>query len=163
VTIRRMTIRGFTLIETMLAVLLLALLASGAALSFSRPIQASRARQAIDEVCAADHAARLDAMRADRAVRLLIDSNANSIRLYEHEQLRSQTKLAGSSRIDRILIGQRLIRDGSASVDFSGSGYSNSYAVHTSNTWIIFHGLTGEMTLTTDEQTARSILNPQSN
>jgi len=155
--------RAFTLIETMLAVLLLGLLASGAVLSFSKPVRASRAQQGIDEVCAADRAARLAATRTDRAVRLTFDPRGRSIRLYERDQIRSQVILNDAAGIDRILVGQRLVRGESATIDFSGSGYSASYAIHLPSAWIVFHGLTGQTTFTPNEQTARTILDPQAN
>ena len=150
---------GFTLIETMLAVLLMALLATGAAMSFSQPIQKAQTRQAILEIQGADQAARVDAKRLDRAARLTIDRDGRVIRLFEGPTLRSQTTLSGT-HIDGLLIGEKLVRNEPASIDFSGSGYSASYAAHIRDTWVIFHGLSGEMTTAPDEKTARSILNP---
>ena len=61
---------AFTLIELMLAVVLLALLTGAAALSFVKPVHAARSRQAIELVKRADATAREEAQRSGDPVLL---------------------------------------------------------------------------------------------
>src|SRR2546423_10361376 len=71
---------AFTLIELMLAVVLLALLTGAAALSFVKPIHAARNREAIALVKRADAMAREAAQRSGRSVRLQFDVSKSAIR-----------------------------------------------------------------------------------
>ena len=70
---------AFALIEIMMAVLLMALLASAAALSFSEPLRAARAKDAIEMVRFFDETSRQSARRFGRPVRISFNLSANKI------------------------------------------------------------------------------------
>jgi prepilin-type N-terminal cleavage/methylation domain-containing protein len=154
--------RAFTLIETMLAVLIMALLASAAALSFSGPVRKARAREAVDQVIAADRSARQEAHDSGRAVRLRFDSSNGEISRIEGTATQFRSVLPASFRISDVLVGRRVFRDVPAEVGFSGSGFSATYAVHLSGTgadrWVVFAGLTGQANVVSDEQAVRTAI-----
>src|SRR5215469_5179410 len=122
--------KAFTLIETMLAVLLMALLASTVALSFSRPLQSARAREAISQVHFADAQARQAARQFSAPVKLVLDPSENSITRYEGEHLRASITLPSAIRIQEVIVGRHATWEDRAEVWFSSSGVSRSYAIH---------------------------------
>jgi prepilin-type N-terminal cleavage/methylation domain-containing protein len=71
--------RAFTLIETMLAVLLLALVASAAALTFSKPVAQARGQDAVELLRHFDATTRAAASAAGRTVRITFDLSSGVI------------------------------------------------------------------------------------
>ena len=153
---------GFTLIETMLAVLIMALLASAAALSLSGPVRKARAREAVDVVIAADRSARQEAQDSGRPVRLVLDPTTSTISRMEGTVTQFRSALPRSFRISDVLVGRRVFREAGTEVGFSGAGFSTSYAVHLTGPgadgWVVFAGLTGQASVVSDEQAVRNIL-----
>ena len=155
-------VAAFTLIETMLAVLVMALLGSAVALRFSRPLQSARAREAISQIHFADDQARQAATRFSAPVKLVLDPSANSIVRYEGGHLRSSVTLPPSILMQEVIVGRHASWEDRAEVSFSSSGLSRSYAVHLTapafDQWLLFAGLSGQMTWVSDEKTLRSML-----
>lgn len=156
---------GFTLIEVMLAVLLMALLASAVALSFSGPLQRARAEDAQQTLRSFDAAARQMATRWGRPVRVVFDVSAGTLSRREGQSLqepRSRIALPSGYRVDEIRVEGRGYSDGEAVIDYSALGLSRSYAAHLSgpglDRWLLFAGLSGEMTQAQDESAVESIL-----
>ncbi len=150
---------GFTLIETMLAVLIMALLASAAALSFAAPMRAARAREAFDQLISADRSARQASRDGGRVVRLSFDPSDGAVSRFLGGKMQFRTRLPSSFQMDGVLIGRRAIRSSIAEVEFSASGFSSTYAVHVIgpgvDRWILFAGLTGQASVVADEQAVR--------
>jgi prepilin-type N-terminal cleavage/methylation domain-containing protein len=153
---------AFTLIETMLAVLIMALLASAAALSFAAPLRTARAREALDQLTAADSAARKLSRESGRAVRLSFDPASGVIDRHFGQQLELREVLPSSIRMQDIFVNLRIYRDTRAEVVFSAAGLSPTYAIHVVgrrvDRWIVFAGLSGETSVMTDEETVRSAI-----
>ena len=149
---------GFTLIETMLAVLIMALLTAGVALSFSQPLKASRTADAIELVRSFDLLGRQAAITSNRNVRLVFDLSSNTLLQRDgpdlHE-LRTHVSLPPGCRIDSLRIAGQLVSAGEAVVDISPHGWSRSYAVHLqgpgADRWLVFAGLSGQMSKVNDE------------
>jgi prepilin-type N-terminal cleavage/methylation domain-containing protein len=155
----RRRLRAFTLIETMLAVLIMALLASAAALSFAAPLRAARSREALDQIFAADRAARQLSRDAARPVRLSFDPSNGVVARFSGGQMQSRIVLPASFQIGAVLVGRRAFRSSIADIEFSTSGFSPTYAVHLAgpgiNCWIVFAGLTGQTSVMSDEESVR--------
>lgn len=147
--------RAFTLIETMMAVLLLALLAAGVAIGFSKPLQAARADDAVSVLKAFDAAARQAAVGFDRQVRITIDLADGRLTRLEGGAVAASTQLPSGYRIERTKVGGRIDSVGLVSIDVSPQGRSRTYAVRLLgpglDRWIIFAGLTGLATEATHE------------
>jgi len=154
--------RGFTLIETMLAVLIMALLASAAALSLSGPVRKARAREAVDVVMAADRSARQEAHDSGRAVRLVFDPASGAISRVEGVATQFRSVIPRSFKISDVWVGRRVFREARAEVGFSGAGFSASYAVHLTGPgadgWVVFAGLSGQASVVSDEQAVRNAI-----
>lgn len=138
---------AFTLIETMLAVLLLAVLASGVAIGFSRPLHLARADDAVNVVKAFDAAARQAAINFDKPVRMSFDLADGTLTRWEDESAAARVRLPSGYRIERTKIDGRTDSVGLVPVDVSPQGRSRTYAVHligpSLDRWIVFAGLTG--------------------
>ena len=154
--------RAFTLIETMLAVLIMALLASAAALSLSGPVRKARAKEAVEVVIAADRSARQEAHDSGRTVRLVFDPSTAAISRAEGATTQFRSTLPRSFKISDVIVGRRAFRETGAEVGFSGAGFSASYAIHLTGPgadgWVVFAGLTGQASVVSDEQAVRNAI-----
>lgn len=159
--------RAFTLIETMLVVLLLAIVASAAALTFSQPIAQARADDAFDQLRSFDANARIAAKSSGKVVRVVFDLSDNRLDRREGGNLkdtRYSVHLPAGCRIEAVRIGRQSTTFGEVPLDLSAMGLSRSYAVHVvgpaTDRWAIFAGLTGEMNVVANETAVRQILEP---
>ena len=154
----RRTGHGFTLIELMLAVVLLALLTGAAALSFARPIHNARARQAIDTVERCDEMTREQARRFGKAATLGFDLHHQTIR----RDSVPNVSLPSGFTIHEIRSAGHSIEAGEFSLDVSALGLSRSYALHLVgpelDRWMLVAGLSGEVTWTTNETQVEQFL-----
>lgn len=146
---------AFTLIEIMMAVLLMALLASAAALSFSEPLRSARAKDAIEMVRFFDEASRQSARRFGRPVRTSFDLASEKISRYIGEQMSYETALPHGCRIRQIRTAARRAAEGEFEIPCSPRGITRTYGVHLTgsgvDTWMLIAGLTGEVSLIKDE------------
>ena len=148
---------GFTLIETMLAVLLMALLTSAVTLSFSAPLRRARAEDAIDLLASFDAAARQMTVASGRPVRLRFDpAEGTAERLEGDATPRARVQLPTGYRIAQVRVGRQSRSAGPTDVDLSAHGWGRSYDVHLVgpgvDRWLCFAGLTGQTTEVTDER-----------
>jgi len=156
---------GFTLIEIMFAVLLMALLTAAAAFSFSGPIRAARSQDAIQQIRTFDESARLLARNSGRPVRVVFDLTANTISRREgqaFENVAALSALPSGYQLDRVRVEGRDYSDPEAVIDYSPLGLSRSYAVHVVgpglDRWALVAGTTGQVTQWSDESAIDSIL-----
>jgi prepilin-type N-terminal cleavage/methylation domain-containing protein len=159
---------GFTLVESMLAVLILGLLACAATLSLSRPLADAEARETFSLLSSSDHWSRQAARDAGKPVRLVIDPTNATVARFEGAGLRERRTLLNIPRhcsVREIRVGRNSWSDQAVTVDFSASGYSPSYALrlHTETVdwWLVFAGMTGQVTKVSDEATADAMLGAQ--
>ena len=152
--------RGFTLIEIIVVVSIMALLTSAVALSFNGPIQSTRARDAIDQVQSLDSSARAYAKRFGKDVQIVFDISQSRLLRREgmDKQVSYEVALPRGCRIECFRIGNRTIDSGEVTIVCSTLGLTRSYQFHLVgpklDRWISFAGLTGEMTVTTDDSRA---------
>jgi prepilin-type N-terminal cleavage/methylation domain-containing protein len=149
---------GFTLIEVMLAVVLLALLSGAAALSFVRPIRSARAQQTMRMLQRADAMAREEAIRFGRPVQIRFDLNRQTL-----TRAGAVTPIPG---VRAIRIGDQSFLDGQVTIDVSPMGLSASYAVQLAGVeqdrWIVLAGLSGETITTKNESQVVQLLSHSS-
>ncbi len=156
---------GFTLIEMMLAVLLLALLSSAAALTFSGQLKEAQTRDSLEQLRSFDETTRLFARRYGHAEKIVFDLTANTLSRRDGPDgaaVRAQVSWPTGFWVDEIRVGSAgAVRSGST-IDVSASGISPSYAIRLRgpelDQWVLFAGLTGDMTKVPDEQTMATLL-----
>src|SRR5438876_132513 len=102
-----MRARGFTLIEMMAVIVIIALLATAAALSFSQPLAAARARDAVSQVQTLDISARQFARRWGRTVQIVLDLSNRTLARREHDVNTFVTSLPSGCRVDEVRMSSR--------------------------------------------------------
>lgn len=149
---------GFTLLETMLAVLIMALLAGGVAMSFAQPLRAARSEDAVDQVRSFDELSRQLALSSGRTVRMAFDLSNHELLERDGDdlkELRRRISLPPGCRVSALLITGHLVTVGEAVVDVSPHGWSRTYAVKletpAGTSWLVLAGLTGQMTIVNNE------------
>ena len=156
--------RAFTLIEMIAVIVILALLSTAAAMSFSRPLQATRARDAVNQICALDASARQAARRFGKPVQIIFDLADHTIQRRERDAITFSSALPAGGKIDEIRTSARRESLGEVFIDCSASGMSRTYAVHVVgpqlDRWVLFAGLTGQITQITDVAELDSIFPP---
>ena len=161
--------RAFTLIETMLAVLLLALLASAAAMTFSKPIAHARGEELIDLLRHFDATTRAAAVSKSRTMRITFDLSGGAVARSDprtayddDDDAEYSAHLPPGCRIVAFRVGGETTTSGGAPLDISPGGLSRTYALHlvspAMDQWLAFAGLSGEVVKVTDESKLADIL-----
>src|SRR5215510_8982373 len=126
----------------MVVVIIMALLAAAAALSFARPMQVARARDAIDQVRALDSSSRQFARRFGRPVEIVFDLSNGTLARRERDTIAFQISLPSGCRIDEVRFSDQSFSLGEAPIECSATGMSHSYAVHLIgpelDQWLVF-------------------------
>ena len=147
-------VRAFTLIELLGVMLVMALLATVAVMSFATPIRAARARAAVEMIRSFDRSTRELALRGGTPLRMKFDADEGTL-----------TRSRGGSAIYSATLpsGFRIAEmRGGATIDCSALGLTRSYALRITgehfDQWLIVAGLSGQITATSDERTVINIL-----
>ena len=149
--------RAFTLIETLVAVVILGLLAGLATWSFSGPLRRASFDEAVEQIRHLDATSRHLARETGRPVRMVLDAGAGSLSRRSSREAAGDvysTKLPPGVRIDRIRT-PALNDTATARIDVSQSGLSPSYAVRLAGPdwrrWVFVAGLSGELRVISDD------------
>ena len=161
----RMNRRAFTLIEMIVVIVLIGLLTAAVVMSFARPVEKVRAKDAVEMVRSLDESARAQARRSGDSVQIVIDLSARTLaRRGAGGKVVFEAALPNGFEIDRFRSGVDDIASAEAVVSCSALGLTRTYAVHLSgpglNEWLLFAGLSGEVTVVKDEATLESIFRP---
>jgi prepilin-type N-terminal cleavage/methylation domain-containing protein len=151
--------RAFTLVETMVAVIILGLLAGAVTWSFRAPLRRARMAEAIEQVKYLDASSRAFARRFGRNIEVVYDVSEGT--LQRREGLRAEasfrTAISSPFRIEAVRTKSRTEEYGETSIAISPLGISQTYAVKLAGPeaqrWIVVTGLGGEiLTLADDAQ-----------
>lgn len=148
--------RAFTLIELAAVSLIVALLAGAVVWSFSGPIAAARAADALDRVRTFDAVARQATANNHREAVLRFDLYSGSLERYDAGQPAGpvyQARLPQGYRIARFRAADVDLQDGDdrrVSIRCSAEGRTSTYAVQvvgpSLDRWMVFAGLSGQAT-----------------
>jgi prepilin-type N-terminal cleavage/methylation domain-containing protein len=151
--------RAFTLVETMVAVIILGVLATAVAWSFRAPLRRARMSEAIEQVKYLDASSRDFARRFGRAVEIVFDLSEGTLERREGRRTEAsfRTGIAGPFRIEAVRTRAHNEEYGEASIAVSPLGLSETYAVKLvgpeAQRWVVVTGLAGEiLTLADDAQ-----------
>lgn len=155
---------AFTLVEIMLAILLMGLLAAAASFTFADPIRAARTREAVEQVKSFDPAVRQYAQLSGHDVRVIFDMYEDTIHCADGTQTPFSASLPRGFRIDQVRAADGRRSDGRIEIPLSRLGLSRSYAVRlvgpSFEKWFLIAGLGGEVTQVADESSLDSIFAP---
>ena len=159
--------RAFTLIELLAVIVLLGIISTAAALTFRSSLQAANSTEAINQARYLDSTARQRAQRFNQPVELIFDVTNGTISRREGSKRNDESFTASLPRgfsIDQINIAGNSIFNGAATINCSSTGLTPSYAVHligpNFDQWLLFAGLSGQITFIRDEETIQDILAP---
>ncbi len=156
---------AFTLIESLVAIVLLGIISTAAALTFRSSLQSASASDAIAQIKYLDSSARQRAQRFNQPVEIIFDLTNSTLSRREGSKRNDQSftaSLPSSFSIDQINIAGQSTFNGEISLTCSPAGLTPSYAIHfigpNFDQWLLFAGLSGQLTLIKDEATVQDIL-----
>ncbi|QOV90977.1 pilus assembly FimT family protein [Humisphaera borealis] len=159
---------GFTLIEVAAVALLMAILAGAVAWSFSGPVASVRTADVLDRIKTFDGTARLAARNTGRPVTMQFDPYEGSMTRFDDRGqgepfLAYRGVLPSGYRIERVRLpdSPATAGEGRTTVPCSIDGRTPTYAVCLSGGgkehWLLFAGLTGQVTEVNDESAVDAI------
>jgi prepilin-type N-terminal cleavage/methylation domain-containing protein len=159
--------RAFTLIEMIVVIVLIGLLSAAVVMSFARPVQKVRARDAVEMVRALDESMRAQARRSGQTAQIVIDLSARTLARRDGAgNVVFEAALPTGIEIDRFRNADEDLSSAHAVVSCSPLGLTRTYAVHLSgpglDQWLLFAGLSGDAMVIKDEATLDSIFLAQS-
>ena len=156
---------AFTLIELIAVIVLLGIISTAAALTFRSSLQSASSSDAIGQLKYLDSSARQRARRFNQPVTLILDLTNSTLSRREGSKRNDESFTAALPRgfsIDQINIAGQSTFNGAASIACSPAGLTPSYAIHligpNFDQWLLFAGLSGQMTLINNEETVQDIL-----
>jgi prepilin-type N-terminal cleavage/methylation domain-containing protein len=151
--------RAFTLVETMVAVIIAGLLAGAVTWSFRAPLRRARMAEAIEQVKYLDASSRAFARRFGRNVQIVYDVSEGTLERREGGRADASFHAAVASpfRFQAVRTRGRSEEFGEAAIAVSPLGISQTYAVKIvgpeAQRWVVVTGLGGEiLTLADDAQ-----------
>jgi prepilin-type N-terminal cleavage/methylation domain-containing protein len=157
--------RGFTLVELSVVVLILGIMAGAVTLHMASPMQRAGLTSATAEIVSFDHLTRTQSRESDLPMRLVVDLAEHRLQRTSEtgDPLGTAFELPSGYRITRLLVGEKTIYSGSASITCSRLGAMPTYAVlveapNTQKRWVVVAGLTGQTIESDDEKEVLGIL-----
>lgn len=165
---QRPALRGFTLLELIAVVALLATLAVAGRYSLRGPLAKARLEQALQRLAELDHQARAESRRHRQPVELSIDLDDAAVGFKpvadEARLWRRRTTAGQGVHIDQARFGDRRASDGQSSVWISPWGQSDPYAIRLTAdggriaAWLLVLGASGQTVKCWDDATVERAL-----
>ena len=140
---------AFTLLEMLIVIVVMALIASSATLSFKTPMQHAAQSDAVQMLKHFDHAARQAATQFHRPMQMSFDLEKQRVSRLEHDAATATMLMPRGVRITELRTADHRILDFEHPIPISESGISMTYALHLTGNefdqWILFTGMTGDV------------------
>jgi prepilin-type N-terminal cleavage/methylation domain-containing protein len=161
---------AFSLIEMLVAIVIMSIIAGAAVFSFKKPLRAARIHDAREQVRYLDRSARQYARRFGRPVDLVFDLSHSTLARRDTNgtagRITYQSAFPVGYQIESVRTAGRRSTGGEIAVPCSSLGLTNSYALHLIgpglDEWVLVAGLAGEMTTLHDEHAIDSIFQTDS-
>ncbi|MEM1068736.1 MAG: prepilin-type N-terminal cleavage/methylation domain-containing protein [Planctomycetota bacterium] len=148
---------GFTLIELVVVLVIMALLVSIAAVSLRGTMDRYHLNQAKQVIISSDAKARRQARSIERPLVMTIDRRKRQIRIGE-----SIFRIPAAVEVASVDTGRRVTVGTEVEIDFGRSGWSPSYAVElkrgSASRWIVVLGGSGQVLTVEDREAADELL-----
>jgi type II secretion system protein H len=156
---------GFTLVELVAVLTIMAILAGAASLSLRGPHQTARLEGAVERLTMVDRQVREHARRYGRCEQLTICPNTGRIAAVApdgQKTLIAPFQLDGRV-IEQVAIGERRSDCDEVTIDYSAQGRSATFAMRLrgpdgKSHWLLFAGATGQTVRIEDEKTVKELL-----
>ena len=145
---------GFTLLEVIVALVIISLITSAAIINLANPLSEANHRNALSKIAEIDMQTRGIARSQGKPVDLVFDLSDNFIYRQNpatNERIASKIKLTGDAQITQLLVRGQSLTAGTMAIRCSRGGYMPTYAlkIETPNTrpsWLLIAGPTGQVT-----------------
>lgn len=149
--------KGFTLIELVVVIAIIALLSTLAVMSLRGTIDRYHLSQAVQTVELSDASARRLARATDQMVVATIDRHHNRWRIGDRS-----FQIPTAVEIESIALGRRAIAGSEVDIDYSRDGWSPTYALQLKRgeieQWIVVLGASGQVVSVRDRGEADALL-----
>ncbi len=157
---------GFTLLELLVVLVIIALLTAVVAVRLQGPYQSARLEDALQRIEFTDTQTRAHARASSTSCQIVWEMDRGLLYSQEREGETArhfEFKLPGSLKIRRLLSAQFDAGSGTVRIEVSPRGVAPTYAVcvgarDNSHRWVLFSGLTGRPAIAKDESHVRQIL-----
>ena len=157
---------GFTLIELMMVVLILATASAIVALRLKGPMCVARMRDVTGRIASYDRLTRLQATEQDRALMVVVDPDKGELRRMDakgEEAMGTPLSLPSDFEITKVVVAGEAPSAKRKGVYFSRLGLTRSYAILVTgpgdlSRWVLFTGLTGDLVEGEREEQVREAL-----
>ncbi len=160
----RASARGFTLLELLVVVALLALVTATVTMRLGHTMGPAALGQAVSEWEFADQQLRVKASRSGKPVALGVEIGTNRLECEFDKDMPPAARSLGSHvRLTKYLSSTEEISYGPLAIRYTDRGASRTYAVELTGgrrlrRWLVVAGITGQITEVADEKAAREIL-----
>jgi prepilin-type N-terminal cleavage/methylation domain-containing protein len=156
---------GFTLLELLVVLTLVAMLTSVVVVKLGVPYRAARAGEVAERIAFTDQLMRAHARNFRQASRLVFDLDRGRVHVESGEQTQDTHfafEMPPGVQLEEVRIADGAKRGGRAVVESPSDGITPTYAVllstrHGPNRWLLFAGLTGQVTYLEDERDVREM------
>lgn len=157
---------GFTMLEVVVALLLVGLLAGTVTLSLAGVEQRAQLDDAVSAFVQFDHLGREHARRSGQTFDWLFQVKTDKVQRVNRQtqqMLGTPLRLPAGYRIEQLQTADQRVLEGQISIPCSAEGRSLSYAVLLSSargqkTWLLIAGLTGQVSENIDEAFVQAAL-----
>lgn len=160
-----MRARGFTLIELMAVVMILAVTSTVVIVKVHGPLRASGLRSLTDEIGGFDRLTRMQAVELDAPLLVMVDLDKGEIRRVDPEKREARggpLSLPSGFSITQMRVRGENVESGTVSVLYSRQGLCASYAIEITGPgekkWLLVTGLGGSITELANENEAETVL-----
>jgi len=165
--------RAFTLIELLIAIVIIALISGALVYGFRKPLDQARITDAVEQFRQVDATARQQARATNRPTAVVFDLTGQTVARREGRSPDPayRTAIPAPLRIDQVRTAAKRYDFGEIAIPCSPAGASETYAVKLVTTdspagevdspfprWLVVAGLTGQVTQVRDEQDVTNIL-----
>lgn len=157
--------RGFTLLELLVVLTLVALLTAMVIFKLRVPYRAARAGEAVERIAFTDRLMRSHACNFSLAARIVYDLDRGQVYVEtgEHNQdAHFAFEMPPGVKLEEVCLADKTTRRGRVVVESPSHGVTPSYAVRLStqygpDRWLMFAGLTGQVTQFEDERDVQQV------
>ena len=156
---------GFTLVEVMAVVLIIAVAAAAVTLRVQRPLRNAQMADVIGAIGQFDFTTRSAAQSQDRPLRMVMDLGGGSVSLTDADGKAltdAAVRMPEGFALARVLVRAQSATGGSMTIPCSAAGYTPTYAVNITgggaSRWLVVAGLTGQVLEVENEAKASQLV-----
>ncbi len=157
--------RGFSLLELMAVLLIMAIVAAAVTLRMQGPLRQSQTAEVIDRIRAFDEITRTYARQQDQTLQVMVDMSANKLGRTNSagQAVGAGLELPKGCSFNSVSLATDRAHGGKALLVCGNTGYTPTYCLEVQDAqrqrhWLLFAGLSGEMKVYESQNAAQQVL-----